>query len=101
MVSYLESLSGMIILLALAGVIIIFCVNYLYGKHDYVWHDKSEMPERESEISNISEDLIIFNLRDSVEVHGYFDFEKNEFLDKYGETLDFHYFNWRYRFYNV
>lgn len=101
MVYFFESLYGMIILLAGGFVILVFCLNYLYGSNDHVWHEQSEIPERESEIANISEDLIIYNLYDESQVIGYFDFEKNEFLDKYGDQLTFKYFQWRYRFFNV
>lgn len=101
MVQFFESSMGMFIFIAIGISIVVVGLNLIYSRKNYVWHEQSEIPERDSEIANISEDLIIYDLYDESQLIGYFDFEKNEFLDKYGDKLTFNYFQWRYRFFNV
>ena len=77
--------------------ILIAMLNLYYTKHEYVWHEMFEIPNTNTPISNVSEDIIIFDLTTEKQYDGYYDNQQQKFVANKDKSVEIDYFKWRYK----
>jgi hypothetical protein len=99
-ISFLSMEFGIGAIIIIGLLVWLFVAGITLQHKNYVWHDMDEIPVTMDANLSVSEDVVLFDFSNEIEVNGYYDNHLAKFCTNDGTIYRVADFKWRYRHFN-